>query len=42
VKQWEDSERKIVTPAQKGKSLKIDLTIPQKLSEKEKSSISTT
>jgi len=39
VQEWQDSEGKIVTPETKGKGLVIDLTIAQKLSGKENSSI---
>ncbi|WP_017294619.1 dicarboxylate/amino acid:cation symporter [Geminocystis herdmanii] len=42
VEKWQDSDGKIVTPAQKGRGIKIDLTIAQKLSGKEETSIITT
>lgn len=42
VKEWHNSQNEIISPYPQGRGIKIDLTIAQKLSGKEKSSISTT
>lgn len=42
VKEWQNAEGKLIIPEVKGKGIKIDLTIAQKLSGKEETSISTT